>query len=67
VEDPRTKLELLINHPEEVERYGDRARAHIAQHYRDTVAESTAQLYEQLSGKQRSPHPPGDAAGGNGP
>ena len=68
VEDLRNKLQHLITHPEVVESYGDRARAHIAQHYSwDTVAESTAKLYEQLTGKQRSPHPPGDEAGGTEP
>ena len=68
VEDLRSKLQHLITHPEVVESYGDRARAHIAQHYSwDTVAESTAKLYEQLTGKQRSPHPPGDEAGGTEP
>jgi len=54
VEDLRSKLDHLIHHPEEVERYGARARAHIAQHYSwDNVAESTARLYEDVTGKKR--------------
>ena len=54
VDDLRSKLAHLISHPEEVERYGARARAHIAQHYSwDNVAESTARLYEDVSGKPR--------------
>jgi len=54
VEDLRSKLAHLIQHPEEVERYGARARAHIAQHYSwDNVAESTAKLYEDVTGKKR--------------
>jgi glycosyltransferase involved in cell wall biosynthesis len=54
VDDLRSKLEFLIHHPEEVERYGARARAHIAQHYSwDNVAESTARLYEEVTGKAR--------------
>jgi glycosyltransferase involved in cell wall biosynthesis len=54
VADLRSKLEHLIQHPEEVERYGARAREHIAQHYSwDNVAESTARLYEDVTGKAR--------------
>jgi len=54
VEDLRSKLDHLIQHPEEVERYGERARSHIAQHYSwDNVAESTARLYEEVAGKLR--------------
>ena len=54
VEDLRSKLDHLIHHPEEVERYGAQARAHIAQHYSwDNVAESTARLYEDVTGKKR--------------
>ena len=64
VEDLRSKLQHLIEHPEEVARYGDRARAHIAQHYSwDTVAESTARLYEQLTGKSRTSRPDGEGPG----
>ena len=55
VGDLRDKLQHLIEHPEEVARYGAQARAHIAQHYSwDNVAESTARLYEELAGKQRA-------------
>jgi glycosyltransferase involved in cell wall biosynthesis len=54
VDDLRSKLEYLIHHPEEVERYGALARAHIAQQYSwDNVAESTARLYEEVTGKAR--------------
>jgi glycosyltransferase involved in cell wall biosynthesis len=54
VADLKSKLEHLIRHPEEVERYGSQARAHIAQHYSwDNVAESTAKLYEEVTGKKR--------------
>ena len=54
VEDLRSKLQHLIEHPEEVERYGAQARLHIAQHYSwDNVAESTAKLYEDVTGKKR--------------
>jgi len=54
VDDLQQKLDHLIRHPEEVAAYGDRARAHIQQHYSwDNVAESTAQLYEQITGKPR--------------
>ena len=54
VDDLRSKLEHLIQHPEEVERYGTRAREHIARHYSwDNVAESTARLYEDVCGKPR--------------
>jgi glycosyltransferase involved in cell wall biosynthesis len=55
VDDLREKLAHLIRHPEEVARYGDRARAHIQQHYSwDNVAESTARLYESVTGKSRA-------------
>jgi glycosyltransferase involved in cell wall biosynthesis len=54
VDDLREKLDHLIRHPEEVALYGDRARTHILQHYSwDNVAESTARLYEELTGKRR--------------
>jgi len=54
VVDLRSKLDHLIRQPEEVERYGAQARAHIAQHYSwDNVAESTARLYEDVTGKKR--------------
>ena len=54
VDDLQAKLERLIRHPEEVAQYGDRARAHIQRHYSwDNVAESTARLYEDLTGKTR--------------
>ena len=54
VDDLKVKLERLIRHPEEVAQYGDRARAHIQRHYSwDNVAESTARLYEDLTGKTR--------------
>ena len=44
----------MIEHPEEVARYGAQARLHIAQHYSwDNVAESTAKLYEDVTGKKR--------------
>ncbi len=53
VADLRDKLRHLITHPEEVASYGERARAHIAQHYSwDNVAESHARLYEEVTGKQ---------------
>jgi glycosyltransferase involved in cell wall biosynthesis len=54
VDDLQQKLAHLIAHPEEVAAYGSRARAHIQQHYSwDNVAESTARLYEELTGKSR--------------
>ncbi|MCE9626379.1 MAG: glycosyltransferase family 4 protein [Candidatus Eisenbacteria bacterium] len=54
VDDLQQKLAHLIAHPEEVAAYGSRARAHIQQHYSwDNVAESTARLYEDLTGKPR--------------
>jgi glycosyltransferase involved in cell wall biosynthesis len=54
VEDLRAKLERLIQHPEEVERYGAKAREHIARHYSwDNVAASTAGVYERLTRKAR--------------
>jgi len=58
VDDLQAKLEHLIRRPDEVERYGELARRHIAQHYSwDTVAESTARLYEQLTGRRRATPP----------
>jgi glycosyltransferase involved in cell wall biosynthesis len=60
VDDLRAKLEHLIRHPEEVERLGERARLHIARHYSwDTVAEATARLYEDLTGRTRAAVAPG--------
>jgi glycosyltransferase involved in cell wall biosynthesis len=54
VDDLRAKLEHLIRHPDEVARYGAQAQAHIQRHYSwDNVAESTARLYEDLTGKSR--------------
>jgi len=54
VDDLRSKLEHLIRHPDEVERLGASARARIAQHYSwDNVAESTAKLYEEMTGRAR--------------
>jgi glycosyltransferase involved in cell wall biosynthesis len=54
VDDLRAKLEHLIRNPDEVLRHGERARQHIARHYSwDTVAEATAKLYEDLTGRSR--------------
>jgi len=54
VEDLRSKLDHLIRHPEEVEAYGARARDHIGRHYSwDNVAEATAKLYEEVTGRRR--------------
>jgi glycosyltransferase involved in cell wall biosynthesis len=53
VGDLREKLEHLIRHPEVVRSYGERAKQHILAHYSwDNVAESTAQLYREMTGKQ---------------
>ena len=53
VGDLREKLEHLIRHPDVVRDYGERARKHILQHYSwDNVAESTAQLYREVTGKK---------------
>lgn len=54
VGDLKAKLEHLIRNPDDVRRYGERARDHIVQHYSwDNVAETTAQLYESVVGKRR--------------
>ena len=51
VGDLRDKLRHLVEHPEVVRAYGERARQHILQHYSwDTVAEATAKLYREVAG-----------------
>ena len=54
VDDLHAKLAHLIAHPEVVRSTGERARRHIQQHYSwDNVAETTATLYEQVTGRRR--------------
>lgn len=49
VADLRDKMAYLLNRPEEVERFGDRARERIRQHYSwDAIAKRTVELYRSL-------------------
>jgi glycosyltransferase involved in cell wall biosynthesis len=49
VGDLREKLEMLIRHPEVVQQYEGKARAHIQAHYSwDKVAENTETVYREL-------------------